>query len=163
MVFYQLVQHVAVLLTGLAAGIFYSYSCSVTGGLGRLSDREYLMAFQSINRVILNPWFFVTFMGSLILLPVATWLSYKSGINFSFWLLLSATAIYVVGAFGVTVVGNVPLNNMVDNFDVHTASLQELSSLRERFEAPWNKLNVIRTIAAVLSFLLAILSILKIK
>ena len=163
MVFYQLIQIIAVLLTGLAAGLFYSYACSVTGGLGKLSDREYVMAFQSINRAILNPWFFASFMGSLIALPLATWLSYHADVNFSFWLLLSATVIYVVGLFGVTMVGNVPLNNMVDRFNINTASPQELFSLREKFEASWNKLNLIRTIAAVLSFLLTILSLLKIK
>jgi len=163
MVFYQLIQIIAVLLTGLAAGLFYSYACSVTGGLGKLSDREYVMAFQSINRAILNPWFFASFMGSLIALPLATWPSYHADVNFSFWLLLSATVIYVVGLFGVTMVGNVPLNNMVDRFNINTASPQELFSLREKFEASWNKLNLIRTIAAVLSFLLTILSLLKVK
>ncbi|CAL1517676.1 hypothetical protein MMC2321_01412 [Chitinophaga sp. MM2321] len=163
MIFYQLVQIIAVLLTGLAAGLFYSYACSVTGGLGKLSDREYLLAFQSIDNAILNAWFFTSFMGSLVVLPLATWLSYHVGGNFSFWLLLAATTIYAIGVFGVTIAGNVPLNNMLKDFDVSTASPQELFSLRERFEAPWNKLNLIRTIAAIFSFLLVILSLLKIK
>lgn len=163
MSFYQVIHIVAVLLTGLVAGLFYSYACSVTGALGKLTDREYITAFQSINTAILNPWFFASFMGSLIVLPLATWFSYHAGVNFSFWLLLSATAMYVVGVFGVTMAGNVPLNNMLMDINVNTVSPQELFSLRERFEAPWNKLNLIRTIAAVLCFLLAILSILKIK
>ncbi len=64
MAFYQIIQAVAALLTGLAAGLFYSYACSVTGALGRLPDREYVMAFQSINTAILNAWFFASFMGS---------------------------------------------------------------------------------------------------
>lgn len=163
MIFYQLIQIVAVLLTGLAAGLFYSYACSVTGGLGKLSDREYLLAFQSIDNVILNAWFFTSFMGNLVVLPLATWRSYHMSDSFSFWLLLGVTIVYVIGVFGVTMVGNVPLNNMLKDFDVNTASPQALFSLRERFEAPWNKLNLIRTIAAILSFLLAILSLLKIK
>lgn len=161
MFFYQMVQIIAVLLVGLVAGLFYSYACSVTGGLGKLSNKEYLMAFQSINKAILNVWFFASFMGSLVALPVATWLSYNGGINFSFCLLLSATVIYVVGVFGVTIFGNVPLNNMLENFNINAASSQELSSLREKFEASWNKLNLIRTLAAGLSFLMAICSVLK--
>ncbi len=161
MVFYQMVQIIAVLLTGLVAGLFYSYAYSVTGGLGKLSDKEYLMAFQSINRAILNVLFFAGFIGSLIVLPVATWLSYNAGITFSFCLLLSATVIYVVGVFAVTIFGNVPLNNMLENFNINEASPQELFSLREKFEASWNKLNLIRTVAAVLSFLMAIFSVLK--
>lgn len=163
MIFYQIIQIAAVLLTGLAAGLFYSYACSVTGALGKLSDREYITAFQSINKIILNAWFFASFIGSFITLSLATWLSYRADIIFSFWLLLSATALYVVGVLGVTVLGNVPLNNMLERFNINTASPQELFSLRERFEASWNKLNLIRTIAAVLSFILATLSLLKIK
>lgn len=159
MTFYQLVQIASVLLTGLAAGLFYSYACSVTGALGKLPDREYILTFQSINTAILNAWFFHSFMGSLVVLPLATWLSYRTGVHFSFWLLLSATAVYVIGVFGVTVLGNVPLNNMLDRFNMETATPQDIASLRERFEAPWNKLNLIRTVAAVLSFLLALLSI----
>lgn len=162
MAFYNILQIIVVLLTGLAAGLFYSYACSVTGGLGKLSDREYLMAFQSINNVILNAWFFTSFMGSLVVLPAVTWFSYNADINFSFWLFLLATVIYVVGVFGVTIFGNVPLNNMLESTDLNTASLQELFSLRERFEASWNKLTLIRTIAAVVSFIMAVIaSILK--
>lgn len=161
MAFYQTVQVIAVLLTGLVAGLFYSYACSVTGGLGKLSDREYLMAFQSINRVILNPWFFASFMGSLVALPLATWFSYHAGLNSSFWLMLIATFVYVIGVFGVTVLANVPLNNMLDNFNLNAASSGELFTLRERFETSWNTLNLVRTLAAVISFLLAILSIFK--
>lgn len=159
MAFYQLVQIVTVLLTGLAAGLFYSYACSVTGALAKLPDREYIATFQSINAAILNGWFFASFMGSLIFLPLATWLSYQSDIQFSFGLLLSATVLYVIGVFGVTVFGNVPLNNMIARFDLDAATPKDILSLRERFERPWNNLNLIRTVAAVLSFLLAVLSI----
>lgn len=159
MVFYQLVQITAVLLTGLIAGLFYSYACSITGALAKLPDREYIAAFQSINTAILNGWFFAGFMGSLIFLPLATWLAYRTGVQFSFGLLLAATVLYAIGVFGVTMLGNVPLNNMMARFDVDTATPRDILSLRERFETPWNNLNLVRTVAAVLSFLLAVLSI----
>ncbi|WP_057935915.1 anthrone oxygenase family protein [Algoriphagus resistens] len=159
MAFYQGAQIITLLLTGLMAGLFYSYACSVTGALGRLPDKEYVMAFQSINTVILNAWFFAGFMGSLIVLPMTTWLSYRYDMYFSFYLLLSATMMYVVGVFGVTIFGNVPLNNMLEHFPIETATPKDLFSLREMFETPWNKLNLIRTIAAIISFVLTIISI----
>jgi Predicted integral membrane protein len=159
MAFYQLVQIVAVLLTGLVAGLFYSYACSVTGALAKLPDREYILTFQSINTAILNGWFFASFMGTLVFLPLATWFSYRSGGQFPFWMLLSASVLYAIGVFGVTMFGNVPLNNMMARFDLNTATSQDIFSLRQRFEATWNNLNLIRTVAAVLSFLLAVLAI----
>lgn len=166
--FYQITQLLATLLTGLIAGLFYAYQCSVIGGLGQLGDKAYVMAFQSINKVILNPWFFASFMGCLLVLPLASWLSYGlpagqagSGTQGSFYFLLVATLVYFVGVFGVTIFGNVPLNETLANFNVETASAKELFSLRQSFEIAWNKYNLIRTLAAVLSFLLCILSILK--
>ena len=44
----------AILSTGLMAGIFFTWSNAVKPGIGKLSDKEYLKALQSMNRVILN-------------------------------------------------------------------------------------------------------------
>jgi len=59
-----------IILSGLVAGLLYSYACSVNPGLHKLSDKEYIGAMQSINVAIQNPVFFISFMGSLILFPV---------------------------------------------------------------------------------------------
>lgn len=159
--FYQITQILATLLTGLVAGLFYAYHCSVIGGLGQLGDKAYLMAFQSINKVILNPWFFASFLGCLLVLPLASWLSHASGTQVSFYFLLAATLVYFFGVFGITMFGNVPLNNAVENFNIDRASAGEMLELRKLFEIPWNKYNLIRTLSAVLSFLLCIISVLK--
>ena len=45
-------------LMALIAGLFYSFSVSVNPGLHKLSDSEYIKATKSINRAILNPFFF---------------------------------------------------------------------------------------------------------
>jgi uncharacterized membrane protein len=158
---YTVVQVTAIVLTGLAAGLFYSYDCSVINGLGNLPDREYLMAFQSINRAILNPYFFMSFMGSLLLLPVAAWISYKGGHYASFYFMLSAAIIYVVGVFGITMAGNVPLNDMLDRFDIGHATPGALEAFRQKFETKWNPLHHIRTYAAILAFVASIISIIK--
>lgn len=158
---YNLFHVAAVLLTGLIAGLFYGYDCSVIKGFRNLTDKEYLNAFQSINRAILNPYFFLSFMGSLLVLPVATWLSYKAAAPISFYLLLAATVLYVVGVFGVTVVGNIPLNNQLDQFDISNAAPDAVKAMRQKFEPNWNRFHAIRTYANILSFLLAIISLAK--
>ena len=150
----QLVFIISTLSTGLVAGLMYSYSCSINPGLGRLTDIEYLRAMQSINRAILNPVFFMTFMGTLVLLPISTWLSYDSA---RFGYFLAATIVYAVGVFGVTIAGNVPLNEALDKFNIGAASTEQLSLQRSLFEQKWNMFHVIRTVANVLSALLAIL------
>jgi uncharacterized membrane protein len=136
------------------AGLFYSYSCSVTIGLGKLPDEQYIVAMQSINRSIQNPVFFISFFGALILPPLTTYLNYPYVSSKCFWLLLSATVLYLGGSFFVTVFGNIPLNNTLDSFNLSGASKEAISLARLNFEPKWNALNIIRTICSVLSFVL---------
>lgn len=144
--------------TALIAGLFYAWSCSVTPGLARLSHAEYLAAMQSINRAIQNPVFFASFLGTALCLPLSTYLSYDASLSLRFWLLLAATLVYLIGGLGVTVFGNVPLNEALDTFSLSTASPQELVAQRLRFEIPWNRLHTARTIACLVSLVLVLVA-----
>ncbi|MDF9797936.1 putative membrane protein [Catalinimonas alkaloidigena] len=147
----------AVLLTGLSAGLFYAWSVSVIPGTRKVSDMVYLETMQSINRAILNPAFFLIFFGSLLLLVTSTVQQYQSGQ--SFWLMLAAAFTYLIGTFGVTAFGNVPLNNGLDALQLHDLSPEQILSSRIRYEGHWNRLHMIRTVFAVLSFLLSLLAL----
>lgn len=148
----------AVVATGLLAGLFYAYSCSVNPGLGALSDANYLSAMQSINRAIQNPAFLASFMGALIVLPIATF-QHLGTARFA-WL-LAATIIYAIGPIGLTFAGNIPLNNALDVFNMKSASAADMAQFRAKFEGPWNRLHAIRTWASVLAFVLAVIACLK--
>ena len=138
------------------AGLFYAYVCSVSPGLGRLADADYLAAMQAINRAILNPVFFIAFFGTPLLLPLSTWQHYGQPVSTRFWLLLVATFVYWVGIVGVTGFGNIPLNDALDAFDLRAASAEQIAAQRVTFEVPWNTWNLIRTVASVLAFLLVL-------
>ena len=161
--FFQFSQFLAILLTGLLAGLFYGYDCSVIKGLGNLQDDFYLQSFQSINKVIQSPYFFISFMGNLLILPLATWLSYRNSDSATFYILLMATLVYVIGVFGITIFGNVPLNERLAKFTISTATSNEIITMRKAFENPWNIYHTVRTIASVIVFSLVILSVMKIK
>ena len=81
------------------AGVFYSYSTSVTLGLKMLPDAEYLAAMQSINKAIQNPVFFIAFLGALFLLPASTYMNFAKPPSTRFLLILAATIIYLAGVF----------------------------------------------------------------
>ena len=147
--------------TALMAGLFFAFSCSVNLGLARLSNAKYLSAMQSINRAIQNPIFFVAFFGAPILLPFSVLTHYEQPLSARFWSLLAARIIYLIGTFGVTVFGNVPLNNALDRFNLQTASEQEIVLQRANFERGWNNLNTIRTISATLALILVIIACLN--
>jgi uncharacterized membrane protein len=147
--------------TALIAGLFFAWSCSISAGLSVLTDSEYIAAMQAINRAILNPLFFSCFMGTAILLPISTYQHYSFSPPIEFWLLLFASLIYMVGVMGVTIFGNVPMNEVLDAFNIQTASLQEISAQRAKFEIPWTRLNFIRTISSTASIVLVIIACLK--
>ncbi len=148
----------AILLTGLMAGIFFTWSNAVKPGLGKLSDIEYLRALQSMNRVILNNAFKLIFLGAIItvaLVPVFYFNLYPKNI---FWLFILTLIIYWVGVFGVTISGNIPLNEILDKTNLESISQEEIKALRTRIEVKWNNFNFIRSISSAITFLLLILS-----
>jgi uncharacterized membrane protein len=111
-----------------------------------------------MNRVILNNTFKLVFIGALLataLVPIFYFHLYPSNI---FWLLVSAFIFYWFGAFGITVFGNIPLNEILDKTALETFSLEELKSLRTSIELKWNNLNLIRTISSLLTFILLVIS-----
>jgi uncharacterized membrane protein len=146
---------------GLMAGLFYAWSISVTPGLANVSDENYLHAFQSMNRAILNPLFFIAFMGQAILLPLLSFLYFKSSAPGQFMYILSATILYLAGCMAFTIFGNVPLNETLEALKIGNLSPNEMDAFRKGFENKWNNLNWIRTASTLLSLLLLIIACLK--
>lgn len=139
---------------GLTAGLFFSWSCSVMPGLGRVSHAVFIVAMQSMNRAIQNPLFFSCFFGTALFLPVSSYLYY--GVATVFELLTGATIIYWAGVIGITILGNVPLNNRLEDFQLASASKDDMLKIREGFESRWTRLNHVRTIASTIVLVLAI-------
>lgn len=148
----------AILLTGLSAGLFYAWEVSVIPGTKQIPDRSYLETMQSINRAILNPAFFIIFFGSLVFLLVSSYMQYTAAVNLSFWLVLGATLTYLIGTFGVTVLGNVPMNEALDAVILQDLSSEELKDTRTSYEGKWNQWHSVRTIFSVLAFTLCLLA-----
>jgi uncharacterized membrane protein len=148
MVFENIILILAGILTALVTGLYFGFAVSVNGGLHRLNDSEYVKAVQSINAVIQNPLFIVSFIGPVLLLPLATFL-HRDANSMQFVLLLASSVVYIIGSFGVTMVGNVPLNQRLAKFDVTKTSDNEIAHARTGFEKPWNRLHTIRTIASI--------------
>lgn len=152
---------VTAVLTALVAGLFFAWSVSITLGLLRVSDSEYVSVMQSTNRAIQNPLFFAAFFGAQIFLFVSLFFFY--GQSSRFWLLLAATVFYTVGVMGVTIFGNVPMNNSLDRFDLKSATQEEISTHRKNYEGRWNALNNVRTISSTIAIILVIIACLEAK
>jgi len=157
------IQHIAiivlVLLTGLSAGLCFTWSNAITQGIGRLDHFSYLNAFQQMNRSIINPLFIIVFFGPFFLGLLNIYL-FKNEIGPIIWILIISIAFYFCGVLLVTMFGNVPLNDLLDKSDLSKASVEDLKLLRNQFEVKWNRLHFIRTISSTISFTLLILTLL---
>ena len=149
---------ITTVFSGLMAGLFYAWSISVTPGLAKINDVSYLRAFQSMNRAIINPLFAVVFFGLVILLPVLSYLSFQTSMSNPFWYVIAATILYFVGIMGVTIGGNVPLNNALEALQIQSMTPEQMEEFRKGFESKWNRFNHIRTISSFLTFLLLVIA-----
>jgi len=114
---------------------------------------------QSINRAILNPAFFLIFFGSILFLSISSIYEFQAN-KVTFWLLLSASIFYLIGTVGVTALGNVPLNDQLDVLELAKMNANKIAEFRKFYEANWNRLHLIRTVFAVVSFVLSVLAVL---
>ena len=146
---------ITAIFTALMAGFFFSYSVSVSLGLGKVSDKEFLNAMQNINREVQNPLFFTCFFGAFAMLFINCFLLYNTP---SFLFLLIAMLFYLLGVFLVTVFVNVPLNNKLDIFDFPSSAEITAKQMRNAFEERWNFWNNIRTLSSILGLLFVILT-----
>ena len=101
----------AALGSGLVAGVFFAFSSFVMPALGRLPPDQGLAAMQSINVTVITPGFMLALFGTA---AIALMLGIGA---ISHWgqtgpmLILVASALYLIGCIGVTMGGNLPLND----------------------------------------------------
>ena len=137
--------------SGLVAGIFFAFSTFVMAALGRIPPEQGISAMQSINITVLNPIFFLAFLGTAVLclaLVVAAWFNWQQPGSA---LILGASALYLVGCFGVTMFANVPLNDALAAAQPGTT---DAAALWARYLDVWTAWNHVRTAAPVAAAIL---------
>ncbi|TYQ31361.1 DUF1772 domain-containing protein [Pseudanabaena sp. UWO310] len=133
---------------GLVAGVFFAFSTFVMNALARLQPKEGMTAMQSINITAINPLFMGIFVGTAVTCifiagaSLLNWYPSKSAY------LLIGSLFYLVGAFGVTILFNVPLNEALAIADPDSANG---ASLWANYLANWTVWNHVRTISAILA------------
>lgn len=111
-----------------------------------------IRAFTAINSAILNGRFLAVFFVAPTAAVAAVALHVVRGGSAALPAVV-AGAVCSVLTFGITAAGNVPLNNALERAAIHTDAQQR--SARHRFELPWNRRNLARTVTstAALAFI----------
>ncbi len=135
-----------ILWAGHLAGFFFAWTNPAMMGMAQASPAAYVETMQEINRAVQNPLFFMLFFG---MIPVALAAVAFTRID----PLVTLAACLCIGGFLVTVIGNVPMNETMDRWDV--AFLPSDTEI-EAFRARWEMLNTTRAVLLTLAVGLAV-------
>jgi uncharacterized membrane protein len=137
---------IGVLGAGIVGGVFYAFSSFVMPGLQRLPAAQGVAAMNEINVTAEHPAFMVAFMGTTLL---ALYLGVRGVLDWGdreATLLVAGSALYLVGAFLLTVVHNVPLNNGLADVQPHAANA---AARWHEYLDGWNWANHVRGAASI--------------
>ena len=161
MAIFDIILILATFLCSLVAGFLFAFAIVMMPGIKSLNDRDFIRAFQVIDRVIQNSqWtFVVAWVGSVVALMASAVFGFSQLDKAEFLLIFSASLTYIFGVQIPTITINIPLNNKLQAIDVNAISEIEQKAARTAFESRWNLWNSIRTAFASLTsvFLITVL------
>ncbi|HXV32205.1 MAG TPA: anthrone oxygenase family protein [Sinorhizobium sp.] len=135
---------VAVIGSGLMAGLFFVFSVCIMPALSRLPPEEGVAAMNAINIVIQRPLFLIAFLGTGLLGLILVVAAFLAG-GEEAYLLSAGGVVYLFGVLAVTIVFNVPLNDALA-----AARGQAATELwQQRYLTDWVWWNHARTIASI--------------
>lgn len=135
----------ATVATGLLAGLYYGVSCAWMLTLRRTDDHTFVRVMQRMNVAIVNGWFLVVFLGAPLLSVLAVVLS-ASAADRAVLPWVVAGAVLNLLAIISTARRNIPLNDDLDAAG-DPDRIPDIAAVRERFEMPWVRWNLVRTVA----------------
>lgn len=148
-----------ILWFGGMAGFFWSFSVVVMPGLGLSEPATALSAMQNINLAVRSGVFAVGFFGAAVIaVAITAWALLVRPPASA--VLAAAALIYCSGVFGVTVLGNVPMNEELAVLEPSSAAA---AAAMEEYLRDWTALNHVRTVSALVATLLLLLSFVQKK
>jgi uncharacterized membrane protein len=150
---------ISITLCSLVSGFIFTYAIVVMPGLSKLSDKEFIRAFQVTDSVIQNnqPLFMFVRIGSIVSILSTLLISVVSfGLSES-WLIVVISAVYLLGVQGITTAIHIPLNKRIHQIGLEGLSDEAVTRERSNFESKWNHGNNIRTSVSIVTSLLLLI------
>ena len=150
MEFFYFFLFLSILSCSLVTGFIFTYAIIVMPGLSKLSDKEFLKAFQVTDAVIQNkqPIFMLIWVGSIVSVLSLILISIAYVGLSETWLIVLVAMIYLLGVQGITILIHLPLNNQIQKINLEKLKDENLKNERLNFETKWNFFNNIRTTIA---------------
>lgn len=161
---HQVLLVITVFTSGLAAGVFFSFTSLVIPGLMSTDARASLKGFQAIDSrlqptassIDWQPVFGAVVFGTGVLAIATTVLGWPHLSSAGRGLAVAAAAVYNLGFWVPTIATIVPFNNRLRDVDLDAMSPGALADLHRDFERNWRGWNLVRTASTALTFALLI-------
>lgn len=144
---------VTIMLMAAISGFFYAYQVSVIRGLDVIEPQAAIRAMQGINAEVRNVWFAPSFFGSLVasiaMVLVALLVKRRSDAV----IYAAVVVIYGAGAFLLTAMWNVPLNQGLAQ-KVIPSDAMEAAQVWKNYRDPWMLGNTVRMACSFVCLLL---------
>jgi uncharacterized membrane protein len=151
-----IINFLAILGTGMVAGVFLAFSTFVMAALSRVPSANGISAMQMINITVINPTFMFVLFGSAILSLVLAYLAFRQGLTEKNMMLIVGAALYLVGSIAVTMAANVPLNDALAAIDPQHPDSDSFWTSYLRNWTFWNHLRGLASFASSAAFIRAI-------
>ncbi len=148
----------SLLCIGAIFGFFYAWVCSTIWGLDAVDPRIAIVAMQAMNASVRNAVFFPAFFLTPIILAATAFIATRQKRNRSATLLTVGAVIYFAGAFIITAMVNVPMNDALAQGAVPT-DIEAALTLWQAYSPDWQFWNTLRTIASGVSLILTGLAV----
>lgn len=135
------------LLTGVMAGIYFTWTNAVMAGLDRLKPAEAIVAFRGMDTAIQNKVFLTFFVLPVLSAPVAGVLWLLDGQTSAAVAMFVATGAYLSGQVSTATV-NVPMNNRLQAGDI-PEDPAAATKLWTEFSGKWKRWNTFRTLGCL--------------
>jgi uncharacterized membrane protein len=139
---------IAILGTGLIAGVFLAFSSFIMTAFGRLPAATGMSAMQMINITVINPLFMTILFGTAVNCLALAFAAWRIGGSANTTILVLAAALYIVGTIGITMAFNVPLN---ESLAAASATNPDSAKLWAGYLQNWTFWNSMRGLAACTS------------
>lgn len=141
---------------GLMAGLYFAFSTFIMTALAGIERASGVAAMNAINRVILRSAFMPVFLGSSLASLVLVALGLLRRDEPGAMAMAAGGAVYFLGMFVVTMLGNVPLNNALAATD---PTKKADAGVWAGYLARWTRWNHVRTLSSTAALVLFILAI----
>jgi uncharacterized membrane protein len=147
---------IAVLASSMVVGTLFAFSVFIMNALSGLEKSEGIRAMQRMNQTVYTPWFMVPFSSTTLVSIGAVVSSLIGADQNSRTALLCAGTIYLLGVFGITALGNVPMNKRLSAMNADDPATHHYW---DHYLSRWTRLNHARVALGVLSIAITISAI----